>query len=293
MKFAPFVMLLLAVCCAGTARAQAPGGGDPEQRRRLVEQKIKLVETLINSPAAKSAAYGREAESTQFVERSTRAVAEARKAVDDGRFDDAAKHVDEALKAASAASRKLAAAGPGLSESAQRKSLDDLAEQLATYRASVVEMTRDAKVGAAAKTLLTKVDGLAAEAKQMSDSGRLGDANKKLADAYKIVVQEISWLRAGQEVVLSLKFDTPADEYAYEQKRYSSNEIMVDMMVGEGRADGDKRRMVEGFVGEGRRLKGQAETQAQAGQYKDAVTSMEKATVQLNRALQSMGVPVF
>jgi hypothetical protein len=30
-----------------------------------------------------------------------------------------------------------------------------------------------------------------------------------------------------------------------------------------------------------------------AGQYAEAVTSMEKASAQLIRALQSMGVPVF
>lgn len=114
-----------------------------------------------------------------------------------------------------------------------------------------------------------------------------------MADAYKIAVQELSRLRAGQEVVLSLNFETPAEEYAYEQKRFGSNQIMVDMMIGEGRAEGGKRQLVDRFVGEGRRLKLEAEGQADVGKYSEAVALMEEATKQLNRALQSMGVPVF
>ena len=81
--------------------------------------------------------------------------------------------------------------------------------------------------------------------------------------------------------------------FEYEKKRFGSNEVMVEMMIGEGRAVGDKRRLVDTFVGEGRKLRDQADTQAVAGQYAEAVTSMEKASAQLIRALQSMGVPVF
>jgi len=287
----PSGLSMIALLLAGSVLAQAPAGDDP--KRRLLEQKIKLMETLINSPAAKGAAYGREAESALLVEQGKASLDAARNALAENRFDDAAKLLDEALKSASSASRKLSTDGAGLSDSALRKSLADLGEQVATYRLSIVELTRDAKAGAAAKALLDRIDILSAEAKQLAAGGRLGEANKKLADAYKLAVEEISRLRAGQEVVLALKFDTPADEYAYEQKRFASSEIMVEMMIGEGRAEGDQRRLVDGFVGEGRRMKTQAESHAQGGRYREAVAAMEKASTQLNRALQSMGVPVF
>ena len=92
---------------------------------------------------------------------------------------------------------------------------------------------------------------------------------------------------------MSLKFDTPADEYAYEQKRYGSSLIMIDMMIGEGRAEGQKRKLVDSFVTEGNRLRSLAEAEASSRHHKEAVVLMEKAGGQLNKALQSMGIPVF
>jgi hypothetical protein len=283
---------LVVLLLAGVVAAQTPADG-ADQRRRLIEQKIKLLEMLINSPAAKGAAQGREAESATLIERGRISVDEARKALDDGRFDEAARLLDEALKSASSASRRLPQGEGALSDSAQRKSLQDLGDQVEMYRSSLGELAADREKGEAARNLLGRIDALRAESAQLAQGGRLGEANRKMADAYKLAVEEMSRLRAGQEVVLSLKFDTPADEYAYERKRFASNEIMVDMMIAEGRAEGDKRRLVDGFVDAGRRLGVQADAQANSGQYAEAVKLMEQASAQLIRALQSMGVPVF
>lgn len=283
---------LAALLLAGVVAAQTPADG-ADQRRRLIEQKIKLLEMLINSPAAKGAAHGREAESATLIEKGRVSIDEARKALEDGRFDDAARLLDEALKSASSASRRLSQGEGALSDSAQRKSLQDLGDQVEMYRSSLGELAADREKGEAARSLLGRIDALRAESGQLAQGGRLGEANRKMADAYKLAVEEMSRLRAGQEVVLSLKFDTPADEYAYERKRFASNEIMVDMMIAEGRAEGDKRRLVDGFVDAGRRLGAQADTQANSGQYAEAVKLMEQASAQLIRALQSMGVPVF
>ncbi|HEY6897165.1 MAG TPA: hypothetical protein VI279_07875 [Rhodocyclaceae bacterium] len=281
--------LLLTALMALGLQAFAAEGDDA--RLRLVEQKLRLVETLLNAPAAKSAAT-RGGEAQGMIDSANKALAGARGAVAEGRTEDAAKLADEAFKALSAVSRRMSSDN-ALSESAQRKNYDELREQVATYRASAAELVRDPKAGPPAQKLLTQIDQASAEASRMAGSGQLGEANKKLADTYKLAVVELSRIRAGQEVVMSLKFDSPADEYAYEQKRYKSSEIMVDMLIAEGKAEGERKKLVEGFVGEGRRLMQEAAQNAQGGRHKDAVGQMEQATAQLTRALQAMGVPVF
>jgi hypothetical protein len=168
-----------------------------------------------------------------------------------------------------------------------------MSEQVATYRGSLVEIVKNPKNGTEAQSALNRVDALADEAKRLATAGRLGDANKKMAESYKLAVEEISRLRAGEVVTMSLKFNSPAEEYAYEQKRFQSNEILVNMMIADGRADGDKRRMVDGFVQEAGKLKSDAISQAINNNHKEAVAAMEKAFTQLNRALQTMGVPAF
>ncbi len=293
MKLAVALFLWLLVSVGNLCFAQSPGADNPDQKRKLVEQKIRLLDMLVNSPAAKNAAAGRDPESALLIENGRKFFEQAKLALVDSRFDEASKLLDDALKSTSAASKKISTDGSGLSDSAQRKSLADMTEQVATYRASVVDLTRDAKLGAQAGQLLIKLDTLIAESKQLADGGRLGEANKKMAAAYKLTVEEISRIRAGQEVIMSLKFNTPADEYAYEQKRFGSNRTLVDMMIGEGRAEGQKRDLVDGFVSEGHTLKGAAELEAGAQRHKEAVSLLEKAIGQLNKALQSMGVPVF
>ena len=293
MKLAFTSILVLVLGLLAPCLAQTSGADTTEPKRKLIEQKIRLLDMLVNSPAAKNAATGNDPDSAALIAKGRSSFEAAKQAFAGNNFDEAAKMLDEALKSTSAASRKISVDGSGLSESAQRKSLADTAEQVATYRAAVVDLTRDNKVAAEARQLLTRIDALSSESRQLAEGGRLGDANKKLAAAYKLSVEEITRLRAGHEVIMSLKFETPADEYAYEQKRFGSNLTMVDMMIAEGRAEGQKRKFVDDLVTEGNKIKGLAETEANSGRHKDAVTLMEKATVQLNRALQSMGVPVF
>lgn len=269
----------------GALAADAPPA---DSRQRLVEQKMRLVESLIQSPAAKKAA----AESGGLVSEGEHLLGDARKALAAGDFETATKSLDAALKAATKASSRNTQ-GTAFSESAQRSSLADLQEQVKTYRAAIVDLGRDSSKASEAKALLGQVDGLASEGEKLAQGQRLAEANKKLADAYKLAVEGLSRLRSGQTVTMSLKFDTPADEYAYELKRYGSNEILVDMMQAEGKAQGGSAAMVSNFIGEARRLKAQAASEAAGGQHGVAVKTMEQAVQQLNRALQMMGVPVF
>lgn len=293
MKLTFSTVLLVVMGLLNPVLAQTSGADQVEQKRKLIEQKIRLIDMLVNSPAAKKAAAGGDADSARLVEQGQQSYQAAKEALADNRLDDATRLLDAALKSASSASRKISSDGSGLSDSAQRKSLADMAQQVATYRASVVDLTRDIKVGAQAQQLLSRIDALASESQQLADGGRLGDANKKMAAAYQLTVQEISKLRAGQEVVMSLKFETPLEEYVYEQKRFDSTLTLVDMMIAEGRAEGQKRQLVDGFVAEGHKLKELAAAEASSQQHQAAVTLMEKASRQLNRALQFMGVPVF
>ena len=293
MKLAHIAFLLLVLGLSGPCLSQAPDQQGADQKRKLIEQKIRLIEMLIKSPSAKSAATGHDPESAALIEKGQKTFESAKLAFSNNRLDEASKLLDESLRSASSASKKVSPEGGGFSESAQRKVYSDMADQVATYRASVLDLTHDAKIGPEAKQLLIKIDGLNSESKLLADGGRWSDANKKLAAVYKLTIEEITRLRAGQVVVMSLKFDTPADEYAYEIKRFASTSTLVDLMIAEGRADGQRRNFVDDLVIEGNKLKSNADDEAAAQRYKEAVGTMEKAVGQLNRALQSMGIPVF
>lgn len=274
------------------AMAQSPDPAAGEQKKRLIDQKIRLLETLLNSPAAKSAVLEGPGESTSLVVHAQQIITEARQQAAEGHYDVAGKAVDDAMKLVGKATRRQSS-DTSFADSAQRKAYLDLSDQVATYRRSVIDLTRDPQLADAARSLLIRVDLLVADAAQLSAANRLGEANKKLAEAYKLVTEDIARLRQGHQVVMSLKFDSPAEEFSYEEKRFGSNQIMVDMLIADGKADGERRKMIDQFLAEAARLKREAEQHAQNGGHQDAVKVMERANGQLVRALQMMGVPVF
>ncbi len=284
------VVLCLWPLHAWSQPSAEPRPADP--RLQLIEQKVKLLEVLVNSPLAKGQAGSGDAEAVALLQRRRLLLDQARQALGAQQPDEAAKFLDEALARTSQAGRSAAGKGAELSEVAVQASLANLGEQIATYRGTLQTMAREGS-SAAARALLATVDGLSVEAAKLVADGRNVEANRKMTEAYRRVVEGLSRLQAGQTVTLSLKFDSPAEEYAYEERRFQSNEMMVGMMLDEGRASGDRRRLVEEFAREAKRLRSEAAALATAGNHAAAVTAMEKAVAQLNRALQTMGVPVF
>lgn len=154
------ISVLLLIGLVTPCLAQTSGADHAEQKRKLIEQKIRLIDMLVNSPAGRKAAAGQDADSAMLLEKGQQSLEAARRAFADSRLDEATRLLDDALKSASSSSRKMSANGGGLSESAQRKRLSDLTEQVATYRASVVDLTRDNKVAVEARQLLSRIDAL-------------------------------------------------------------------------------------------------------------------------------------
>lgn len=175
-----------------------------------------------------------------------------------------------------------------------REDLRSVIEQVASYRGGLKAMTSDDKLGARAKAAEAKIDALLNRSERLALTNRLSEALSVANEANRLIVDTIVKLRSGETVVVSLTFDSPMEEYAYEQRRFESNEVMVAMNVEEGRAvDPLKRKAVEDYLNDGRRLRVQAEKNAQIGKYAEAVRSMEAASGKLIKAMQAMGIAVF
>lgn len=284
-------IVVLALLSSGTFSQEGDGSAPADSRKRLIEQKLRLVESLVNAPAAQAFAHGRESETTALIQDGRKLLDRVRLALATNEFDEASALLDDALRSASKAAARLSSQPGALSNSVQQESHKNLSEQVAGYRSGIEDLAK--KGNSEAISVAARINALHSEAGKLAEVGKLGDANRKLADAYRLAVVSISKLRAGETVTLSLKFDTPAEEYGYEHGRFQSSEIFIDLMIGEGRIEGERRTMVDGFVREGKKLLGLAADHARGGDYENAVATMENAVAQLNRALQVMGVPVF
>lgn len=279
------ILVALAIC-------STPASAETNQKLILAQQKARLVETLINAPAIRAAQDGRNPEVVALIAQSRQLLARAGTAIGLAQAEEAIEQLDEALRNLSKASSQLTGDKPGAG-GAQKKQFDEHASQIESYRRTLQDMTHTPQTAAAARQLIVRIDAMAADGRKLFDAGQQVEANKRMAATYKLAVEEISRLRDGQEVVMRLQFASPREEFDYEQKRFYSNEILVGMMIREERASGDARKQVDAYLQGANAIKSEASGRANAGDYGAAVKEMEKANLQLNRALQMMGVPVF
>lgn len=265
---------------------------DPSSRLQLAEQKSRLIETLINTPAIKAAKESDNPEAAAWINVSRTLLKQAGEAMRQRQADEAIEKLDEALRSLSKASSTLANS-QSANNVARRKQFEELASQLASYRRTLEDMIATPQTSLAARQLMARLDLLSDQGHKLFEKKQFEAANKRMEEAYKLAVSEISRLREGQEVVLTLSFNSPREEFDYEQKRYHSNQILVGMLTREGRAQGETRNLVDGFVHSANQMKEEAASKAVANDYDSAIKDMETANQHLNRALQIMGVPVF
>lgn len=283
-----FHLMALALC-SPFVLAQAPSPDDADaQRRRLIEQKIRLVESLMAVPAA-AATAGREGEVPPWQAMGKIFLDRVRAALAANRIDDANVTLDDALRNAAKPSNRPTARNDA--QDGQQSAVAGLTEQVATYRAALEDLARQGN--GEARASVARIAAAQAEAARLVDAGQWTPAGRLLGETYRQAIGDLSRLRAGQTVTLGLHFETPQAEYEYELKRFDSSRILVAMMIDEGRAAGERRNLVDGYLREGMEMQSAAAHLAHGGNLKGAISTMEKAVGQMNRALQSMGVPAF
>lgn len=283
---------LAAILLIGSLLAGKLPAAEPERQQALAEQKLRLIESLLASPAIKAAASGGQSEAGALVAASRRLLEQARTSLQASRSDDAIRDLDQALKDLSKAG-SLISGDPQAGSAASTRQFRERAAAVDSYRRTIEEMASAPATAAEARRLLARVEQLAGEAQRRFDAGKHTEGLQGINEAYRLAVGEISRLRQGQEVILRLHFDSPREEFDYEQKRYHSNEILIAMLSREERASGETKAQVDGLLRRAAEWKEAAAAKAAANDYAGAVKDMENAGQQLNRALQLLGVPVF
>lgn len=276
-------------------------GGDPAAaaddpaRQATVEQKMRLVEMLVESRAGKGIAADGDPARAAMIEQRRQLLGQAHQALAAGRLGEAERRLDEALARSARASAQAGGRPRALGDSALDAAIANLEQQLASYRTTLTGLARGEGVAAGeARTLLARVDHLRSAAERHSAADKRADAHDRLREAYRLLVEGLARIQAGQTIVMSLKFDDPADEYAYEQRRFHSNELLLRMTL--AGQEGDPARppqQVQAFTAEAYRLRDEAEALSRRNDHAAAIALMERAYAQLNRALQALGVPAF
>lgn len=283
---AGLALLVAAAVWANTgaqARAQAAApqsAPDPA----VVEQKSRLLESVLSSSRMSQIAAGRDADGALLVDQARRAAEQARGARAAGDLQRAAALLDQALKACSAASLRL---GRSLEEDAHQLARNrEMLAEITSYRGYVgeaVELRGSEKEVAE----LARIDQMVLRASEFTGMNRHAEAGRLLREVHGHTVALLSELRAGHTVVLTLKLDSPADELAYERRSHDGNVALVRRMMREYRIDPERREYVERHLQDSLKYRTQADELADRGDYPAAIGLLEKANEQLLNAVMN------
>jgi hypothetical protein len=175
-----------------------------------------------------------------------------------------------------------------------RDQIRSVVDQVRSYGGALKSLMQDAKHAVQASAAQAKIDALLRRTDKLAGENRLKEALGVAEEANRLVVESIVRMRSGETVVVSLSFDSPAQEFAYEKRRFESSEVMIAMTLEDGRSiSASSRTNIEAMLREAHRQRQSGEQEARANKYAEAVRTLEGANRQLIRVLQELGVPVF
>jgi tetratricopeptide (TPR) repeat protein len=129
------------------------------------------------------------------------------------------------------------------------------------------------------------------KARQEFARGEHENAQEVLENAYLTIKLSLTTLRTGQTIVRTLSFANKEEEYRYELDRNDTHKMLVNVVLNEKLAANPAlAKLVDINMKAAQDLRNKAVTQAEHGDFKSAVETLEQSTRQIVRAIRAAGI---
>lgn len=115
------------------------------------------------------------------------------------------------------------------------------------------------------------------------------EAYAMLDGAYHQLLYALKHLRDRETVEYELEFLTPADEYAYEIRRFESQRMLLKMLITESPPEGQRAEQMQQLLSSADARHQLADAKAAAGDYAEALAAEEAAVADLVKAMRLAG----
>ena len=134
------------------------------------------------------------------------------------------------------------------------------------------------------------VEKLVTEAVQLSTKDQFEPAKKRVKKAERLVTKALNDMLNATTIVYDLNFETPADEYAYEVKKYQSYLELIPVAIEVKKPRPGSIKLMETYVKKGEFFKAKADDAAKAERWEEAMVVIRDATIEVRRGLRLLGV---
>jgi tetratricopeptide (TPR) repeat protein len=261
--------------------------GDDAALRLQLEQKIRLVSTLISdSPAAQRITSSGNPQAMAHLDEGRVHHAVAADLLARGDLPGARKAIDDALQHLSLARRMVPDAPARQAAARQRygQLLASLERLMDAWRARAGILANDDGQDHAA------AQGLVGLARQQAQENRFDEANQSLAQAERHVLAGMNRTLHATTLDYTLRSTSPAEEFQNELARHRGFVDLLPLAVRDLQPRAEALALIERYGETSRTLETQALAQFQAGDTTQALESLRSATQYLQRALSAAGL---
>ncbi len=145
---------------------------------------------------------------------------------------------------------------------------------------------------AVAERDLTQIDSLMSEGRNLANIEKLAEAIRSLERAEQLLMAGINRTLGVTTLDYAEKFDSPAEEFAFELDRNRSFAELVPLAVADLRPGEDAKRLIERYVEQHQRLREQAQATSKSKDFATAISTLRTATGYLQRALLAAGLVI-
>ncbi len=276
------------------AAAAAFGQSVVPDPRQTVQQKEELVRKLLGDTAtAERIKASRDAQAAELLTSATEHHQHALSLIRAGDVIGAEKMLDYAIANAGKARQRVPdASRRTIAERFEFAraigGVDALRASYLRHRPKTSELGRESGFEAE----LERVDALIDDARTLAAADQFGPAIRSAQHAERGLIAGLSRLLGSATILYAQRFETPAEEFAYELDRNRSYEELVPIALTELRPPAAAVQTIEGHVVRNQALREQARSHAARQDHAAAMRALRAGTAQLQRALAMAGVVV-
>ena len=292
-----WVFVVISWGLAQVAFAQAPVQQSSANIPAGLAQKQAFARSLIeDASAAERIQASQDAEALRLFALAKDSYASALTAMKDGNFASAEKQFNEAMSAMGKARRQVPDAAALAAK--QRAEYERKLESVESLKKSYLSYLKSAgrKSGATDKeteeSASLGISRLIEAAKKHAEEDHPGDALRTLEKAEQVMRSAMNRVLGSAQLDYTPKFETPAEEYAFELERNRSYLDLIPVAIAELKPTDEAKKNIEGLVERNRVALEQAREYAGQKEYGKALASVHTGTGYLQLALTAAGLVV-
>ncbi len=290
-----WVFVVISWGLAQIAFAQAPVPQSGANIPAGLAQKQAFARSLIeDASVAERIQASQDAEAKRLFALAKDSYASALAALKDGNFAGAEKQLNDAMSAMGKARRQVPDAAALAAK--QRAEYEQKLESVESLKKSYLGYLKNAgrKSGATEKeteeSASLGISRLMEAARKHAVEGRPGDALRALEKAEQVMRSALNRVMDSTLLDYTPKFETPAEEYAFELERNRSYLELIPVAIAELKPTEEAKRNVESLVERNRVVIEQAREYAGQQDYRRALATVHTGTGYLQLALTAAGL---